>query len=83
MKTFCVVIFDDREKTFEALGPLTDDTRLTNNTWEMQEAGMGVRCQAVDIPSSQESMIVVGYTREDNLYTRLLDEYEQLTGKHL
>jgi hypothetical protein len=83
MKTFWEVIYDDSKRTMEVIGSSSDDTRLTNNTYEMQQAGMKVHCQTADISASKESIKVAGYTHEDNLYSRLLNEYEQLTKKQL
>lgn len=83
MKTFWEVIYDDTKRTMEVVGSSSDDTRLTDNTYEMQQAGMKVHCQTADNSASKESIIVAGYTHEDNLYTRLLNEYEQLTKKQL
>ena len=83
MKTFWEVIYDESNKTMEVIGSSSDDTSLTNNTYEMQQAGMKVHCQTSDISTSKESITVVGYSHEDNLYTRLLNEYEQLTKKQL
>lgn len=67
----------------EVVGSSFDDTRLTNNVYEMQQAGMKVRCDTADISFSKESIKLPGYTHEDNLYTRLLNEYQQLTLKQL
>lgn len=60
----------------EVIGTSTDDTRLTNNVCGMQMAGMKVRCQTADISVPEEEITVNGYIHENNLYSRLLTDYE-------
>lgn len=49
----------------------------------MQQAGMNVRCTTADISIQKNAIRISGYSYEDNLYTRLLKEYEQTTYKQL
>jgi hypothetical protein len=83
MNKFWEVIYDDENRSMEVIGTSVDDTRLTNNVCEMQGAGMRVRCQTPDISVPKDQITVVGYTHENNLYSRLLSEYEMKTRKRL
>ena len=83
MKSFWEIIYDDSKMTMEVIGSSIDDTLLTNNTYEMQLAGMKVHCQTADISVAKQNIKVSGYNYENNLYSRLLNEYEQLTKKQL
>lgn len=83
MKKFWEVIYDDKTKTMEVIGSSTDETLLTNNVAEMQKIGMIVRCNTPDIDTPKEEIKLAGYTLEDNLYGRLLTEYEIKTRKQL
>ncbi|MCD9014433.1 hypothetical protein [Parachryseolinea silvisoli] len=83
MKRFWEIIYDDDSKVMEIIGTSSDDTRLTNNVVEMQKAGLKVRCQTADISTPKEDIKLSGYKVEDNVYSRLLNEYERLTKKQL
>lgn len=83
MKQFWEVIFDDEKRKMEVIGTSTNDTLLTNNVSEMQQAGMKVRCQTPDISIPKDELKLLGFTYEDNLYSRLLSDYETKTGKQL
>jgi hypothetical protein len=83
MKKFWEVIYDDSKRTIEVIGSSTDDTLLTKNVSEMQQAGIKVRCSTPDISISKDEITVSGYTYEDNLYSRLLNDYELATKKQL
>jgi len=83
MKRFWEVIIDDDKLTIEVIGMSSDDTLLTNNVVAMQKAGMHVRCTTPDISASKNEILISGYRNEDNLYSRLLTEYEQKTHKQL
>ena len=83
IKNFWEVIYDDSKRTMEVIGSSTDDTLLTNNTFEMQQAGMKVRCQTADISVPKNEIKLKGYNHEEGLYSRLLMEYENLTKKQL
>ena len=83
MKQFWEVIYDDDKRTMEVIGTSIDDTLLTNNVCEMQKAEMKVRCQTADISIRKDEIKVSGYVVEDNLYSRLLTDYEIKTRKQL
>ena len=78
---FWEVIYDDKLNKMEVIGSSSDDTLLTKNVCDMQDAGMKVRCQTADIDTPKEKMTLSGYQIENNLYGRLITEYERLTGK--
>jgi len=80
---FWEIIIDDTQKTFEIIGKSSNDTLLTNNVCEMQQKNMKVRCQTLDISYSETDIQIKGYKLEENLYARLLSEYEQKTKKQL
>lgn len=50
---------------------------------KMRQSGMKVRCQTADISIPKEGITVNGYIQEDNLYSRLLSEFEMRTKKLL
>lgn len=83
MRKFWEIIYDDSKRTIEVIRSSTDDTLLTSNISEMQQAGMQVRCSTGDISIPKEDVKVAGYIKEDDLYSRLLREYEALTKKKL
>jgi len=80
-KQFWEVIYDDNNRKMDVWGPSLDDTILTNNVAEMIRAGMKVHCQTADIKYPKEEIKLFGYEIENNLYQRLINEYEILTGK--
>ncbi len=49
----------------------------------MQQAGMKVRCQTPDTSVRKDEIKLLGFTFEDNLYSRLLSDYETKTRKQL
>jgi len=84
MKRFWEIVYDDDKRTMEIIGTSTDDTLLTNNVSKMIRSDMHVRCQVLDISIEKEDIDgPPGYTKEENLYSRLLLEYEKKTGKVL
>lgn len=78
---FWEVIYDDYNRKMDVMGPSSDDTIFTNNVAEMIKAGMEVHCQTADIKYPKEQVKLSGYQKEENLYQRLINEYEKLTGK--
>ncbi len=82
MNRFWEIIYDDSKRTMDAVGS-ANDILFTNNVAEMQRSGMQVHCQAGEIAVPKENLKLPGYTFEDNLYSRLLNEYEQKTCKQL
>lgn len=83
MKRFWEVIYDGKAKTMEIIGTSSDDTLLTNNVAEMQLAGFDVRCNTADADVDKSQIKLPYYTIEENLYQRLLNEYQLKTGKQL
>jgi hypothetical protein len=76
------VIKDDSKKTFEVCGQVSNENSFTNKTYAMQKAGMNVSCTTPPVTgrvSNKESIKIIGYTREDGLYERLLNEYRKIT----
>lgn len=83
MKRFWEIVYDDSMHTMEVIGSSTDDTLMTNNIAEMQRVGMKVHCQTANIDTPKERINLIGYSIENNLYSRLMFEYERLTNKNL
>jgi hypothetical protein len=80
-KEFTELIIDNDTRSFGIVGYSTDDTGLTNLTWEMQQLGMHVRCSTDDSGKSKEEIVrvmkTIGLTLDDQLYSRLLQEYRR------
>ena len=77
-----LVIRDDKKKTFEVCGQDTNENSFTNKTYAMQRAGMNVSCMTPPVTnksSSRDLIKIVGYTKEDGLYNRLLQEHRDIT----
>jgi hypothetical protein len=49
---FYLVIIDEDIHAFSVVGPMTDDTKLTDAVCEAQERGRHVRCFTTSDPSS-------------------------------
>lgn len=79
MKEIRIAIFDNSKKTIEVFVVLNDDS-ITRNIALMKDSGMDVGCSS---SFHIDSVIKEDYLDEDNLYSRLLMEYEQVTGKEL
>lgn len=79
-KSVWEVFKDDSSKEFEILGRTTDDSQLTNNSAEMQEYGIGVRCETPVGSLSEEEIRSglerCGYKYKDGLYTERLKDLE-------
>ena len=78
------IIRDDSKRTFEVCGQDLNTNHFTNNIHGMQKAGMNVSCMTPPVTgkySSKESIKIVGYTKEDGLHDRLLNEYKGITRK--
>ena len=54
---FFIVITDDERKVFNVLGPMTDDTYLTNKIAACQDAGRQVRCHTAGRGQSRDQII--------------------------
>jgi hypothetical protein len=84
MTRMWLIIRDDKKKTFEVCGQDTNENSFTNKTYAMQRAGMNVSCMTPPITnksSSKELFKIVGYTREDGLYERLLQEHRDIVRR--
>jgi hypothetical protein len=78
------VIRDDSKKTFEVCGQEANTNSFTNRTYAMQRAGMNVSCMTPPVTnkySSKDLIKIIGYTKDDGLYERLLEEFRQITRK--
>jgi hypothetical protein len=76
------IIKDDSKKTFEVCCQITNENAITNKTYAMQKAGMNVSCLTPPVTNksaSRDVIKIIGYTREDGLYDRLLKQYKELT----
>lgn len=74
------IIRDDTKKTFEVQGQESNTDHFLNLVHGMQRQGMTV--SAVTLPvtnrhASKESIQFTGYRRDDGLYQRLVQEYQQ------
>jgi hypothetical protein len=76
------VIKDDSKRTFEVCGQATNTNFFTNETHGMQKVGMNVSCITPPVTNknaSRDTIKIVGYTKEDGLYERLVREYKEMT----
>jgi hypothetical protein len=76
------VIRDDDKRTFEVCGKASDTNSFTNNTHRMQKAGMNVTCDTPPVSTkifNKDMVKVVGYTKEDGLYERLMNKFREIT----
>ncbi len=48
MKSFYVVVKDNEKRTFSISGPMSDDTRITNQVCEEQDKGRNINCFSTD-----------------------------------
>ena len=79
---FWQVIRDDSKRTFEVCGQATDTNWFTNKTIAMQRNGMNVSCMTPPVSnktSSKDLFTLTGYTKEDGLYERLLQQYREIS----
>ena len=59
-----------------------NDNAFTTKTYAMQKAGMNVSCTTPPVTnknSNKDAMKVVGYTKEEGLQERLLNQYREIT----
>ena len=84
-KEFWEIFKDDDEQLFEILGKSINDTQLTNNTAEMQDHGINVRCETAPASTSLDSiksnMESYGYRYEEGLYRRRLADLQRLRSR--
>ncbi len=79
-----LIIKDDSKRTFEVCGNASNDNAFTNQTHAMQKAGLNVSCITPPVTnktSSRDVIKVIGYTRENGLHERLLNQYREITAK--
>jgi len=57
LRKFFVVVVDEDRGLFNVLGPMVDDTGITNGVYEAQQTGREVRCFSVEMPMTQEAII--------------------------
>jgi hypothetical protein len=75
------VIKDDSKRTFEVCGQATNTNSFTNEVYGMQRAGMNISCITPPVTnktSNKELIKIIGYTKEEGLYDRLLNEYREI-----
>jgi hypothetical protein len=76
------VIKDDTKRTFEVCGHVSNENSFTNRTYAMQKAGMNVSCVTPPVTnknSSKDTIMIIGYTKEDGLQERLLKQFMEIT----
>jgi hypothetical protein len=76
------IIKDDAKRTFEVCNQTMNDNSFTNKTHAMQKVGMNVSCLTPPVTNKSASKDVIkitGYTKEDGLYERLLNQYREIT----
>ncbi|WP_276372768.1 hypothetical protein [Chryseolinea sp. H1M3-3] len=79
---FWLIIKDDSKRTFEVCGQASSDNAFTNKTYAMQRAGMNVSSVTPPVTnktSSKGLIKITGYTQEDGLHERLLNEFRTIT----
>jgi len=79
---FWLIIKDDSKRTFEVSGQASSENSFTNKVYAMQKAGMRVSCitPPVTNKTSSKSLVKIsGYTKEDGLHQRLLNEFNKIT----
>ena len=76
------VIKDETTKTYEVVEQSSNSNGFTNRTYAMQKAGMNVNGVVLPVTNknaSKESIKLVGYSKEDGLFERLLKKHQQIT----
>ena len=80
-RQFWEIVKDDEAKTFEVLGKSFDDTPLIDLTCEMQDVGMPVRSEALELTTARHEIPGgydhIGYKEEPGLMHRLKNELEE------
>ena len=79
---FWQIIKDDSKRTFEVCGQISNENSFTNKVYGMQKAGMnvsGITPPVTNKTSSKDLVKIVGYTKEDGLYERLLNQFRKMT----
>ena len=78
------IIKDDSKRTFEVCGQAVNTNSFTNKAYAMQRAGMNVSCTTPPVTNKNSSkglVKITGYTPEDGLHKRLLEEFHKITMK--
>ena len=79
---FWQIIKDDSKRTFEVCGQASSENSFTNKTYGMQKAGMNVSCVTPPVTnktSSKDLIKIIGYTKEEGLLERLMNQYKEIT----
>lgn len=74
------IIRDDTKKTFEVQGQESNTDHFLNLVHGMQKLGMTVTAVVLPVTNrhaSKDSIQFTGYRRDDGLYQRLMQEYQQ------
>ncbi len=74
------IIRDDTKKTFEVQGQESNTDHFLNLVHGMQKLGMTVTAVVLPVTNrhaSKDSIQFTGYRRDDGLYQRLVQEYQQ------
>jgi hypothetical protein len=77
-----LVIKDDTRKTFEVVTKDMSENAFTNKTHAMQRDGMNVSCVLLPVTNksaSKTAVKIMGYTKEDDLYEKLLQQHREIT----
>jgi hypothetical protein len=83
---FWQIIRDDSKRTFEVCGQCSNDNSFTNKIYGMQKAGMNVTGMTPPVTnktSSRDLIKIIGYTKEEGLYERLLNQFRKITAPPL
>lgn len=75
------VIKDDKKRTFEVSGQISNENAFTNKVYAMQKAGMnvsGLTPPVTNKTSSKSTIKIIGYTYEEGLFDRLLQEFRTI-----
>ncbi len=77
MEVHWELIIDDNTNTFEVVGTAFSDKFMTDLVVNMQRTGMRVRCDYVKQPYAKEKISISGYKMVEDLYSRLVKEYQE------
>lgn len=84
MEPFYIVVCDDTNYFIEVIGPMKDDSLLTENISLLQDNKMKVHCFGHAGPISKEDgAILRGYKYKEGLLSSLYLDYEKKTLKTL
>ena len=80
------IIKDDSKRTFEVCGKATNTNSFTNQVVSLQRAGMNVSFATPPVTNKNSSKSLVkvsGYTQEDGLQQRLLEQFRASSRKEM